>query len=47
MLGKRIISDNIVGEKKHQFNLGDTPAGIYLVRIVTGGKIETIKLVKQ
>ncbi|MDP1621880.1 MAG: T9SS type A sorting domain-containing protein [Bacteroidales bacterium] len=47
MLGKQIISDTILGEKKHQFNLGDAPTGIYLVRITTGEKIETIKLVKQ
>jgi hypothetical protein len=47
LLGKRIMSDNIMGEKKHQINLGDVPAGIYLVRIMTGEKIETIKLVKQ
>ncbi|MDP1621874.1 MAG: YCF48-related protein [Bacteroidales bacterium] len=47
MLGKRLISDNIAVEKKHQFNLSEVPAGIYLIRIMTGEKIETIKLVKQ
>ncbi|MDP1621877.1 MAG: YCF48-related protein [Bacteroidales bacterium] len=47
MLGKRLVSDNIAGEKKHQFNLGDVPAGIYIIRIMTGEKIESIKLVKQ
>jgi hypothetical protein len=47
LLGKRIMSDNIAGEKKHQINLGDVPAGIYLVRIMTGEKVETTKLIKQ
>ncbi|MCX6277089.1 MAG: T9SS type A sorting domain-containing protein [Bacteroidetes bacterium] len=47
MLGKRIMSDDVIGEKKHQFILGDVPTGIYLVRIMAGEKVETIKLIKQ
>jgi photosystem II stability/assembly factor-like uncharacterized protein len=47
MLGERIISDNIIAEKKHQFMLGNVPTGIYLVRILAGEKFETIKLIKQ
>jgi hypothetical protein len=47
MLGKMIQSDNIVGAQKHQFNLGDVPNGIYLVRIRHGKHVEMIKLVKQ
>lgn len=47
LLGKRMLLDNIMGEKQHQFNLGNVPNGIYLVKIMTGGKVETIKLVKH
>jgi hypothetical protein len=47
LLGKRILSHNIMDEKKHLFNLGNVANGIYLVRIMCDGKVETIKLVKQ
>jgi len=47
MLGGRIMSENIIGEKKHQFLLSNEPTGIYLVRILTGDKVETIKVIKQ
>ncbi len=47
MLGEQILADNIIGEKKHQFVLGNVPTGIYLVRILSGEKAETIKLIKQ
>jgi hypothetical protein len=38
MLGERILADNIIGEKQHQFMLGNVPTGIYLVRILAGEK---------
>ncbi|MCX6304059.1 MAG: T9SS type A sorting domain-containing protein, partial [Bacteroidetes bacterium] len=47
MMGERIMSESILGEKKHQFVLGNVPAGIYLVRIMDGEKAETVKLIKQ
>ncbi len=47
MLGEQIMSDSIIGEKRHQFMLGNVPTGIYLVRIRAGEKAETIKLIKQ
>ena len=47
MLGEQIMSESIIGEKKHQFILGNVPTGIYLVRIRAGEKAETIKLIKQ
>ncbi len=47
MLGEKILSERITGEKKHQFMFGNVPAGIYLVRILAGDKVETIKLIKQ
>jgi hypothetical protein len=47
MLGERIMTESIIGEKKHQFMLGNVPTGIYLVRIFAGEKVETVKLIKQ
>ncbi|MCX6303702.1 MAG: T9SS type A sorting domain-containing protein [Bacteroidetes bacterium] len=47
MMGSRIISGQITGEKKHQFMLGEVPAGIYLVRIVNGGMAKTVKIIKK
>ena len=47
MLGERMMTESIIGEKKHQFVLGNVPTGIYLVRIIDGEKAETVKLIKQ
>ena len=47
MLGNRVITENVISEKKHQVNLGNFPSGVYLVRIMSGGKTETIKLIKH
>ncbi len=47
MMGKQIMSEMVAGEKTHQFTLYGVPAGIYLVRIVSGDKAEVIKLIKQ
>lgn len=47
MLGKQIFSERIMGEQMHQFDLSNIPDGIYLVRIMAGGVVETVKLIRQ
>ena len=47
MLGIRIMTDDIIGENRHRFLLSSEPAGIYLVRILTGDQVETIKVIKH
>jgi hypothetical protein len=47
MMGIQMISEKIIGEQKQQISLGNIPTGIYFVRIMAGGQVETIKLIKQ
>jgi hypothetical protein len=46
MRGERILTETLTGESTHEFSLTDHPAGIYLIKAVTGGDILTTKLVK-
>ncbi len=44
--GEKILSQEVSGQKSREFSLSNTPAGLYFVRVYTGDKAETIKLVK-
>ena len=46
MSGERVMTDKMIGEKKHEFRFSDVPMGLYFVRIVADDYVETIKLVK-
>lgn len=45
--GRKVMSAGINGEIKHAFSLSDRPAGIYFIRVISGEKAETIKIIKQ
>jgi hypothetical protein len=47
MLGELILSKEISGEQRWQFNLADRAKGIYIVRVVQGSEIEITKVVKR
>jgi len=47
MKGAKIISDNLSGDWKYEFSLSDRPAGIYLIRIIGEGILETTRIIKQ
>jgi hypothetical protein len=44
--GDRVMTGSMIVEKQHAFNASDLKAGIYFVKIVAGGHVETMKLVK-
>ncbi len=46
MFGERILRQKLYGERYHQFSLTGKPSGIYLIRVITGEKTETVKIVK-
>ena len=46
MRGERVMTGEIVGEKKHEFFLSDLPHGLYFVKLIAEGYVETFKLVK-
>jgi hypothetical protein len=47
MKGEKIISTGFINERKREFSLAGRPAGLYLVRIVSGGMSGTLRVVKQ
>ncbi|MEI7981722.1 MAG: FISUMP domain-containing protein [Bacteroidota bacterium] len=47
MRGERILSEVLKGERKYEFSLSDSPIGVYFIRVITGDKIETVKIIKQ
>ena len=44
--GEKIMTETMIGEKKHEFRLPDIVTGLYFVKIVADDYVETIKLVK-
>ena len=46
MFGERILKQAVPGERQHGCTLAGRPAGIYLVRLISGGNAETVKIVK-
>jgi len=45
MTGEKIMTGEMNGEKKHEFWLSELPHGIYVVKVLAGDTVETIKLV--
>ena len=45
--GEKILTETLIGERKHKFSLSDMPSGVYFIRVITGDKAETVKIVKQ
>jgi hypothetical protein len=46
MSGKKVMAEQMIGEKKHEFSFSRIPAGLYFVKVVAGDYAETLKLVK-
>ncbi|MCX6265939.1 MAG: T9SS type A sorting domain-containing protein [Bacteroidetes bacterium] len=46
MHGEKVLSMQMIGEKKHEFVASELPAGLYFVKVVADDYTETIKLVK-
>ncbi|MCX6267335.1 MAG: alpha/beta hydrolase fold domain-containing protein [Bacteroidetes bacterium] len=47
MHGEKTFSEDLTGERKHNFSLSEHPAGIYFIRVIAGENVETIKIIKQ
>ncbi|MEI7726598.1 MAG: choice-of-anchor Q domain-containing protein [Bacteroidota bacterium] len=44
--GEKVMTDRMIGEKKHEFLFSEVPVGLYFVKVVADDYIETIKLIK-
>ena len=47
IMGEKILTAILTGEHKHEFSLSDRPSGVYFIRVITGDKSETLKVIKQ
>ena len=46
-LGEPLLTEKLTGETEHVFSLSGKPAGIYYIRLISGDRTETMKIVKQ
>jgi hypothetical protein len=46
MRGERLMNQELIGEKKHEFWFSDLPPGLYFVKVFANEHAETFKLVK-
>jgi hypothetical protein len=47
MRGDKVFTGGINGQGKHDLSLSGNPAGIYLIRVVSGKRTETARIIKQ
>jgi hypothetical protein len=47
MNGVKVFSEGISGERNHVFSIALLQPGMYFLRIITGNRIETLKMIKQ
>ena len=45
--GEKVLTAQLSGERKHEFSLSDRPEGVYFIRVITGDKAKTVKIIKQ
>ncbi len=46
MTGEKVLTEQMIGEKSHEFHFSNIPVGLYFVKVVADEYVETIKLVK-
>ena len=46
MNGAKVLTESMIGQKKHEFRFAGMPNGLYFVKVVADDYVETIKLVK-
>ncbi|MCX6304056.1 MAG: T9SS type A sorting domain-containing protein [Bacteroidetes bacterium] len=46
MRGEKVMTETIIGEKMHDFRFSGMATGLYFVKVVADGYVETMKLVK-
>ncbi|MFZ4523591.1 MAG: T9SS type A sorting domain-containing protein [Bacteroidales bacterium] len=47
MRGEKVMTEMIIGEKMHDFRFSEMATGLYFVKVVADGYVETMKLIKQ
>ena len=47
MRGEKVYDTELSGNGKHELSISDKPVGIYVIRIISGSKTETARIIKQ
>ncbi len=47
MWGEKILTKEFKGQRNQEFSLSDKPFGVYCIRIVSGKRVETVKIIKK
>jgi hypothetical protein len=47
MFGEVVLTKTLYDEVTHEFSLSDRPSGVYFIRVITGDKSETVKIIKR
>ena len=47
MKGERMLSNELAGERKHEFSLSGKPVGIYVIRVISNKNSGTTRIIKQ
>ncbi|MDP1622808.1 MAG: T9SS type A sorting domain-containing protein [Bacteroidales bacterium] len=47
MRGEKVFNQEITGQEKHELSLSGNPVGIYFIRVISGSRTETVKIIRQ
>ena len=47
LLGDEVLQENLAGSRKTEFSLSERPNGVFIIRVMMGGKMGTAKIIKQ
>lgn len=47
MRGDKVLTEVMNGVRKHEFSLANRSTGLYFIRVISGNKSETVKIIKQ
>jgi hypothetical protein len=47
MRGEKVFNTELSGNGKHELSISDKPVGIYVIRVISGSKTETARIIKQ
>ncbi|MCX6269128.1 MAG: T9SS type A sorting domain-containing protein [Bacteroidetes bacterium] len=45
--GRKLVSEELRGEHCHVFSLSDRPSGVYLIRVISGTRVESVKVIRN
>ena len=47
ILGDRILSEDLLMDRKHEFSIIDRPVGVYVIHVTSGVNSETQKIIRR